>query len=199
MTSPIDRFATGFERLPAKQDAEVAHPSRHRLLVLACSSRKRPANSYVRARDLYDGPLWQTLRHADPDQSRCKLAFLSARYGFRDADTPIEPYDLRLTRQLADAMIAGGMTTRWPRPPSPRHPDNFGSDPGFEIASLSNYGEAPFTEVALVGGALYLEVMGAFLESFQRQGAVDEKATIHVINGPIGKMRRDLRGWVEGG
>ena len=45
------------------------------------------------ARDRYDGPLWRTLRHVDRDGSKAKVAFLSARYGFRTADTPIELYD----------------------------------------------------------------------------------------------------------
>ena len=71
-------------------------------------------------RDRYDGPLWRTLRHVDRDGSKAKVAFLSARYGFRTADTPIELYDARLTPDLAARMIAGGTTTRWPRPPSPR-------------------------------------------------------------------------------
>jgi hypothetical protein len=42
------------------------------------------------ARERYDGPLWRTLRAADPDGSRAKVAFLSARYGFRAADTSIQ-------------------------------------------------------------------------------------------------------------
>jgi hypothetical protein len=72
-------------------------------------------------------------------------AFLSAQYGFRDAGTPIDDYDARLTEDLAARMIAGGMTTRWPRPPSPRAPDNYGMHPGFEIASLTRYGTDQWT------------------------------------------------------
>ncbi len=37
---------------------------------------------------------------------------MTARYGFRTGDSPIEDYDARLTPDLADRMIAGGMTTR---------------------------------------------------------------------------------------
>ena len=108
-----------------------------RLLILACSVTKRGRPIRIPARDRYDGPLWRTLRAADPDGCKAKVAFLSARFGFRDADTPIDDYDARLTADLAQRMIDGEMTTRWPRPPSARGPDTFGIYPGAEIASLS--------------------------------------------------------------
>lgn len=170
----------------------MRHASRRRLLVLACSATKRPNGGYLPARERYDGPLWRTLRAVDPDGRHAKVAFVSARYGFRGADTPIENYDARLTPDLAARMIAGGMTTRWPRPPSPRKPDNYGMHPGAEIASLASYGREAFAEVALVGGGLYLEVMQAFLPGFVGMGCVVPGARVFTINGPIGRMRRDL-------
>jgi hypothetical protein len=100
-----------------------------------------------------------------------KVAFLSARNGFREAITPIADYDARLTPDLAARMIAGGMTTRWPRPPLPQRPDNYGMHPGAEIASMSSYCRRPFDDVALVGGHLYLDVMRAFLKEFIRMNA----------------------------
>lgn len=95
-------------------------------------------------------------------------------------------------------MIAGGMTTRWPRPPSPRKPDTYGMHPGAEIASLSRYGAEPFDEVALVGGELYLRVMRAMLGGFRDMRCVTPDATLTEINGPIGIMRRRLRAWLNG-
>jgi hypothetical protein len=170
--------------------------SRHRLLVLACSASKRPDPGRIPARDRYDGPLWQTLRGADPKGRRAKVAFLSARFGFRDAKTPIEDYDARLTEDLAERMIAGGATTRWPRPPSPRLPDNYGMHPGAEIASLTRYGAEPIHDIALVGGHLYLDVMRAMLAGFREMGCILDRARVTEINGPIGFMRRDLRRWL---
>jgi hypothetical protein len=89
---------------------------RHRLLILACSATKRHDTGYMPAGERYDGPLWQTWRAADPERRKARAAFLSARYGFRGVDAPIEDYDARLTPDLAGRMIAGGMGTRWPRP-----------------------------------------------------------------------------------
>jgi hypothetical protein len=96
-------------------------------------------------------------------------------------------------------MIAGGMTTRWPRPPSPSRPDNYGMHPGAEIASLTRYGTEPIDDVALAGGHLYLTVMRAMLEGFVDMGCVDADAHVVEINRPIGRMRRELRRWLLGG
>jgi hypothetical protein len=90
-------------------------------------------------------------------------------------------------------MIAGGMTTRWLRPPSPRRPDNYGMHSGAEIASLTRYGSEPMEEVALAGGHLYLAVMRAWLKGFIDMGCVSSNAHIIEINGPIGRMRHELR------
>ncbi|MCF4130081.1 hypothetical protein [Methylobacterium sp. SyP6R] len=73
-----------------------------RLLILACSATKSPELDRIPAFARYDGPLWRTLRSADPDGRRARVAFLSAHYGFRDAATPIADYDARLTRDLAE-------------------------------------------------------------------------------------------------
>ncbi|MEN3213964.1 hypothetical protein PUR23_28680 [Methylorubrum populi] len=165
-----------------------------RLLILACSATKRPDPDRIPAFARYDGPLWRTLRAADPDRRRARVAFLSAHYGFRDAATPIADYDARLTRDLAERMIAGGVTTRWPRPPSPRRPDASGIHAGAEIAGLARHGAEPFADVALVGGQLYLEVMQALVRGSVEMGCVWRDA--RVINGPIGRMRQDLRSWL---
>lgn len=176
-------------------DDEPAEP--HRLLILACSATKRRDAGWIDAIDRYDGPLWQTVRAVRPDRIRIKVAVLSARYGFLDSRSPIEDYDARLTPDLAQRMIAGGMNTRWPRPPSARKPDTYGDSPGCQIASLSNHGTRPFTDVALAGGHLYVAVMRAFLAGFHDLRCVDPHARVTEINAPIGIMRQQVRGWLE--
>ena len=169
----------------------------HRLLILACSATKSSSPGWTAAIDRYDGPLWQTLRTIAPDRQHTKVAVLSARYGFIDSRSPIEHYDSRLTKDLAERMTAGGITTRWPRPPSPRKPDNYGNHAGCEIAPLTDHGDRPFTDVALAGGHLYLEVMRGFIGEFRARGYITGDARVTEINGPIGFMRRDLRVWLE--
>src|SRR3546814_15053392 len=70
------------------------------LIVMACSSTKRPGADAVPALDRYDGPMWRTLRAALTEVAKdCRPAvwFLSARYGFHPADMPIMDYEQRMT------------------------------------------------------------------------------------------------------
>jgi hypothetical protein len=177
----------------------TADPRPRRLLILACSGTKRHDPNPIPARDRYDGPLWRTLRATDPHGRMARVGFISARFGFRDAQTPIEDYDAHLSEDLAARMMAGGMMTRRPRPPSPRRPDNYGMHPGAEIASLTRYGSEPMVDVALAGGHVYLRVMHAMLDGFIGMGCVSADARIIEINGPIGRMRQELRVWLLAG
>ena len=169
----------------------------HRLLILACSATKRSQPGWIPAVDRYDGPLWQTLRAIGPDREDTKVAVLSARYGFIDSRSPIENYDTRLTTALAERMMEGGTAMRWPRPPSPRKPDIYGNYATCEIASLTDHGERPFTEIGLAGGHLYLRVMRSFVSEFRGRNFISPDAILTEINAPIGNMRRDLRVWLD--
>ncbi len=166
-------------------------PSR-RLLILSCSMTKLDGPQYMPARDRYDGPLWRTLRHVDPDEQKARVAFLSAEYGFRDARTTIENYDRRMTPEIAAAMKAGGLGTRWPPPKTQRRVMPSGEHPGMHIASMTEHGRKPFLEVCLVGGALYLDVMQHFVELFQEGGFVTGSARVTEICAPIGIMRQQM-------
>lgn len=171
-------------------------PSR-RLLILSCSMTKRDGPQYMPARDRYDGPLWRTLRHVDPDEQKAKVAFLSAEYGFREARSTIENYEARMTPEIAAAMKAGGLGMRWPRPKTQWRVMPPGEHPGMHIASMTEHRRKPFVEVCLVGGALYLDVMQHFVELFQGDGFVIGSAPITEICAPIGIMRRQMAIWLN--
>lgn len=172
------------------------HPA-NRLLILACSATKRDGPAYVPAIERYDGPLWQTLRSVDPRGEKAKVAFLSARLGFRAAATPIEMYDARMTPAIAAEIKAGDLGTRWPKQKTKRLVMASGEHPGMHIATLTGYGRVPFSDVALVGGHLYLEVMRHLVDLFRDRGHIVRDARITEINGSIGIMRRDLRHWLD--
>lgn len=169
----------------------------NRLLILACSATKRDGPAYMPAIERYDGPLWQTLRTVDPRGEKAKVAFLSTRLGFRAASTPIETYDARMTPAVADAMKAGDLGTRWAKQKSQRRVMASGDHPGMHIAALTGHGRIPFSDVALVGGHLYLDVMRHLVDLFRQRGHIVGDARITEINGPIGIMRRDLRRWLD--
>lgn len=175
----------------------MANPSSSRLLILACSATKRDGPKYMPAIDRYDGPLWRTLRTVDPLGEKAQVAFLSAHLGFREAKTPIEIYDARMTDAIAAAMKAGGLDTRWPRPRKQRRVMPDGEHPGMHIGSMTDLAKRPFVEVALVGGHLYLDVIRHLVGPFRERGHVSTEARVVEINGPIGRMRQDLRLWLD--
>ena len=171
--------------------------SSRRLLILFCSMTKRGGPQYMPARDRYDGPLWRTLRHVDPDEQKARVAFLSAVYGFREARTTIENYDRRMTPEIAVAMKVGGLGTRWPAPRTQRRAMASGEHPGMHIASMTEHGRKPFVDVCLVGGALHLDVMRHFVALFQEDGFVTGSAAITQICVPIGIMRQQMAIWLN--
>ncbi|WP_244477685.1 MULTISPECIES: hypothetical protein [unclassified Rhizobium] len=121
--------------------------------------KKRVGPAWMPARDRYDGPLWRTLRHVDPDEQKARGAFLSAEYGFRDARTMIENYDARMTPEIAASMKTGGLGRRWPPPKTQRHVMPSGEHAGTHIASMTRHRRESFVEVCLVSGSLYLVIM----------------------------------------
>ena len=200
----IGRLAQAAEQRPARVvGVDLPHTREklfaNRLVILACSATKRHDPGWLPAGERYDGSLWQTWRNVDPQRRLARAGFLSARYGFGAADRPTEDYDARLTPDLARRMIASGMDMRWPRPPSPRKPDTYGSAAGSEIAGLAGHGTRPFTDIELVGGGLYLEVMRAFLAGFREMRCITPDAEVTEINAGIGVMRARLREWLEAG
>ena len=166
----------------------------NRLLILACSATKTDATGpWVTAMQRYDGPLWKTLRAVDPESRLAQVAFLSAYLGFQPANTPVDKYDTRMTRSLADEMIRGGLGMRWPK----TKPGTMGGmHAAATVTSLTDWGRNPLTEVCMVGGHLYLDVMRSFVNAFMKTGDVRPDARLVEINGAIGYMRRDLRQWL---
>ena len=125
------------------------------------------------------------------------MAFLSAEYGFREARTTIENYDRRMTREIAAAMRAGGLGTRWPLPKTHRRAMPSGEHPGMHIASMTEHGRKPFVDVCLVGGALFLDVMRHFVDLFQEDGFVRGSSPVTEVCAPIGIMRQRMSIWLN--
>jgi hypothetical protein len=166
-----------------------------RLLILACSATKNIGSHSMPAQERYAGPLWQTLRAADPDGSRATVAALSARYGFIAGTRHIDNYNTQLTRKLAQEMAAGGIDAQWPTRSTHLTAEWVSTSARQEIEQLS---ELQFHEVAIAGGALYLKVMRALVWEFQAAGFISSSARIVEINDSIGLMRKELRSWLTG-
>lgn len=179
-----------------------------RLLILACSDTKAEGEGLA-ARDRYNGPLWQTLRAADPDGSKVSVAYLSARYGLGRASKPMPLYNTLMTASIADTMIQRGLSGYYPfqkreyRTESglahyvvTREPIQTG---GGELAHLSRDVPDGFNEVAICGGKHYVRVAEAFFAEMLDAGFAAPGARLTVINDQIGYMRSALRDWIVDG
>lgn len=84
----------------------TAVPAEHGLIVAGCSRRKKSVAAPVPALDLYEGGCIPGLRDrlGANVRLRQRIRIVSALYGLLHADSPIIPYDRRLTT-VADANV----------------------------------------------------------------------------------------------
>src|SRR5262249_17942283 len=77
-----------------------------RLLIIACSDRKRLERELVPAIDRYDGPAFRVLRKylRENPTHNLSMLILSARFGLIRAARKIPDYDQRLTEAGADRL-----------------------------------------------------------------------------------------------
>lgn len=142
------------------------------LLLLACSGTKldRPAPAI----ELYRGVMYSTYRaHVRADAAPL-VVILSALHGFVPAGDELAPYDLRMTAERADDMLARLCSrtmgrVAWPREVGP---------------------------VLLAGGAQYRRVMRAAIEALATCYGV-EPASVQETSGAIGVQRSQLRRFLE--
>ena len=177
-----------------------------RLLILACSATKA-AGEGLTARDRYQGPLWQTLRAADPDGSRAFVCFLSARFGLGDVRDLLPRYDRVLTDADADRMVSNGPWACYPELPQTgrmtmaaklRAARQHGPlrSPSGVLTQLARELGQPFRDVAICGGHRYVRVASSWLADFRTMRQLAADAPVTIVNGPIGVMRAKLRAWL---
>jgi len=177
-----------------------------RLLILACSAAKAEGEGLV-ARDRYQGPLWQTLRVANPDGQRAFVCFLSAMFGLGDARTVLPHYDRVLIDADADRMCLAGpwacypelaQSSRMTMAAKLRAASQHGRrrSPSEVLTLLERELGQPFRAVAICGGHRYVRVASSWPPDFRTMRQLTDDAAVTVINGPIGMMRGRLRAWV---
>jgi hypothetical protein len=151
----------------------------------------------VPAIERYAGPLWQTLRTADPTGSLAFASVLSAHYGWKPASEPIESYEQRLTPDRARELSFYGITAGWPKFKV--------GDGGNACHWLSqaagrqwdgSYTRA-FDDVCICGGKDYVAVAESFLVEAKSRGYIAADCRLTVINDQIGFMRQQLRAWLQ--
>lgn len=142
----------------------------NRLLIVACSHRKKPAKGHLPAIERYDGPAFRVLRKflRERRAPMPRILILSAKYGLIDAGTPIRNYDLRMTKSTAEAL----------RP--------------VVLKSLRKVVRADsIRSVGVCVGKDYREALGGLEDHFSKRTKVE------VIGGGLGRRLTRLRDWLD--
>jgi hypothetical protein len=164
------------------------------LLLMPCSDTKLP--HAAQPRELYLGPMWQTLRTHRGNLPWRNVFVLSGKYGFLYAEEFIQTYNERLTREKADYLIAGGI----------QHPnDHIGSIPlagsGTRPVDMLRPWQfrdrQPFSTVLVAGAGEYARVFRAYVSEAQRAGIISADADVHYVRGGIGEQRQQLGEWLR--
>lgn len=142
----------------------------NRLLVIACSERKKPAKKQLPAIERYDGPAFRVLRKFLHHQQRSatRIMILSGKYGLIDAATNIDDYDFRITpataRRLRPAVLK-------------------------RLCSVLRTN--PIRSVGICLGRDYLLAVDGLKDQ------LPEGATIDFIGGGLGQRLTKLRDWLN--
>lgn len=166
----------------------------NRLLILACSATKSSAPGYLPARQRYTGPVWQTLKAADPDGRLAHVSALSALYGWVDGEYPLSAYNVQMTAaRKAEVVFYQTVFAQ--------------THVTVEIA-LSRATRVdglraarPLTEVCVVGGRLYQETAEPLLAHARTSSPQYFAPDLSVVTicDQIGLMRQRLRAWLAAG
>jgi hypothetical protein len=84
------------------EEVETSH-----LLLVNCSAQKNPQPGLLPAIERYRGVVFQVIRKARREgywPCDCRVAIVSARYGLVKESTPLEWYDLKMTKARARSM-----------------------------------------------------------------------------------------------
>jgi uncharacterized protein DUF6884 len=142
------------------------------LLILGCSTRKRPTTEMLPAIERYDGPLYRVLRKALREGTAPQaldILIISARYGLLRATDRVECYDQRMTRGQA-AQMRGEIGLRI-------------------VAELSG---KTYSQAHISLGSHYLAALGGVEQVSRYVGQVS------LASGGIGQRQAQLRDWLLG-
>jgi Family of unknown function (DUF6884) len=147
------------------------------LVFMPCGQKKLDHGAPVN--QLYTSPLWNTWRtHALMDAPQ--MIVLSAKHGFIDQDTWVEPYVQKLYRAVERHWIASLEDNR-------------------VVDALCCAARSPIIrDVLLVGSEEYRRVMRIAVTKLIQRGRIDPEASIDEAAGEVGEKCRQLRLYLIG-
>lgn len=186
-----------------------AHLTVHNTMVLmACSATKNEVLAAKEHRqelplfDLYDGPMWQTLRtHTPGARFKLRVVVLSGKYGITGAGLFSQAYESRLSPQKADTLIRNGLIEQqnWFGELDGHTTAPLGemASPYTSIASPEPVRRLPWRGVIVAAGGDYRRVFMAMLRQLGQAGHLAEDVAVLSTVGGIGEQRQQLGQWLD--
>lgn len=142
-----------------------------RLLILACSQRKRPHPCLLAAIDRYDGPTFRVLRRSLRTElpHTTDVYILSAEFGLIPASQPTPNYDRRMTIERARALRPSVVT---------------------ELNKV--FTNSDYVKVFICMGQIYLNALEGFDES------APPSDVTWAVTGSLGRRLSQLHDWLNG-
>lgn len=137
------------------------------LVLIACGAKKKEDGKAHSLYNLYEGPMWQTLRLNIGDIPKENVLVLSAHHGLSRSDKPSMAYDEQLTPKRADQIIGNGIRT--------------------EISSFLQ--GKKFDSVIIAGSGEYRRVFYEIANRMKNRGNITPDAMIVETTGGIGEQR----------
>lgn len=137
------------------------------LVLIACGAKKKEDGKAHSLYNLYEGPMWQTLRLNIGDIPKENVLVLSAHHGLSRSDKPSMAYDEQLTPKRADEIIGNGIKA--------------------EISSFLKGKE--FDSVIIAGSGEYRRVFYQIANLMKNRGDITPDAMIVETTGGIGEQR----------
>ena len=163
------------------------------IVLMPCSASK--LDHADQPRRLYTGPMWQTLRTHRGALDWRNVFVLSGKFGFITAQTFIQTYNDRLTRQKADYLIERGIQA-----PNDHYGEcsKFGAAPrpADVVRPYAYKDRPPFETVISAGAGEYRRVFEAFIPQFMAEGIIAPDAVVLQVKGGIGEQRSQLGRWL---
>lgn len=169
------------------------------LILMACSGKKKPLapGAVMPLIDLYDGPMWQSLRTHLAGRS-AHVVVLSGRYGFTSAYCHLPTYEAKLTTQKADHLIARGLDGKQDRFGELKHvldtsPLCAMIRPG---SAMKSNPDRAWAGVIAAGGGEYRRVFEYMIGAMKASGDIQPDAPVFMTRGGIGEQRSQLGKWI---
>lgn len=186
-------------------DKPITQAPDETLVCLACSDTKKFEDRKTEGDpwteqwiNIYDGPMWQTLRTHMGEIDAGQVLVLSGKHRWTTGNTQGRPYDERISREKVDELIALGLEgQRTVHITHTRGQVSKHASPGQLTYSITDHGKKPFKNVIIAGGDVYRRGFHAIVTQMVESGVVAPDAAIRTTTGGIGEQRKQLGQWLQ--